>query len=161
MQFLGQVQDGASSHIALFMCQNDPGLCDEWDPDLGGNHALQVGDVPLVVIDAPAEGNVSRPESYGMRPVICNEGDYAAARDAWRTSGGDVRAILGILGGVPEWIQADETPTCSDCAAQMDFVAQLEEGPDHSSAMNFGGGGSAYVFRCSCERKPAKFLWQC
>lgn len=161
MQFLGQVQDGASSHIALFMCQNDPGLCDEWDPESGGNHACQVGDVPLALIDAPADGNVSRSESYGMRPVICHEDNYADAREAWLAAGGEARAILGSLGGVPDWLQADETPTCSNCAAPMDFVAQLEEGPDHRSAMNFGGGGSAYVFRCNCERKPARLLWQC
>jgi uncharacterized protein with PIN domain len=41
----------------------------------------------------------------------------------------------------------------------MPLIVQLEEGPDHSTAMNFGGG-DAYAFACApCGR--AKFLWQC
>lgn len=160
MQFLGQVKDGDSHHIALFMCQNDPGMCDEWDADAGGNRALQVGDASLSAIGLPIEGNVCRGDPYGMRPVVGTEGDYADAREAWLSAGGDPRAVLGSIGGDPDWIQADETPTCDHCAAPMDFVAQLEEGPDHRTAMNFGGGGRAYVFRCHCEATSAKMLWQ-
>ena len=160
MQFLGQVQDADDHHIALFMCQNDPGVCDEWEADGGGNCALQVGDVPLEVAALPADGNVSRGEAHGARSEIRTEGDYPAAREDWIAAGGDARAILGSLGGVPDWLQGDETPTCGHCSATMDFVAQLEEGPDHRTAMNFGGGGVAYVFRCGCAHKPAKLLWQ-
>ena len=160
MQFLGQVQDGANSHIALFMCQNDPGMCDEWDANAGGNCAMQVDDGSMSAIDPPAEGEVSRGDAYGMRPVIRNEGGYQDARKAWLAAGGQARGILGSLGGVPDWVQADETPTCDECAAPMDFVAQLEEGPDHRTAMNFGGGGLAYVFKCTCGHKSAKLLWQ-
>ena len=36
----------------------------------------------------------------------------------------------------------------------MRFVAQLEEGPDHRTAMNFGGG-VGYLFDCK-EGKTAK-----
>ncbi|WP_261365043.1 hypothetical protein [Anatilimnocola floriformis] len=40
----------------------------------------------------------------------------------------------------------------------MNFLAQLEEGPE--PAMNFGGGGCAYVFDCGCGNHSAKLLWQ-
>ena len=41
----------------------------------------------------------------------------------------------------------------------MRFVAQLEEGPDHITAMNSSGGGAAYLFDCK-EGKTTKFLWK-
>jgi hypothetical protein len=41
----------------------------------------------------------------------------------------------------------------------MRFVAQLEQGPDSASEMNFGGG-CAYVFDCGCGAHAAKMLWQ-
>ena len=160
MQFLGQVQDAADHHIALFMCQNDPGMCDEWDPSAGGNCALPIDGIALEVISPPTTGEVTRPVSHGMRPVVFKEGDYGQACDAWLAAGNDALAILGSIGGVPDWIQGDESPTCDYCSEPMNFVAQLEEGLDHRTAMNFGGRGRAYVFRCSCEHKTAKFLWQ-
>ena len=43
----------------------------------------------------------------------------------------------------------------------MQMVAQLEEGPENRTGMNFGGRGSAYVFRCGCAHGSAKMLWQC
>lgn len=42
----------------------------------------------------------------------------------------------------------------------MRFVAQLEEGLNPKTALNFGGGGTAYLFD-SKDGKTAKFLWQC
>jgi hypothetical protein len=42
----------------------------------------------------------------------------------------------------------------------MPFVAQLEEGPDRRTAMNFGDTGNGYAFACApCGQ--ALFLWQC
>jgi hypothetical protein len=46
MQFLAQVmlgdlgQEGRQGVLSVFICQNDPGLCEEWDPAAGGNQAL-------------------------------------------------------------------------------------------------------------------------
>lgn len=52
MQFLAQLlvnapgtQEAEAAAVAecvlsVFMCQNDPGLCDEWDPVAGGNRGL-------------------------------------------------------------------------------------------------------------------------
>ena len=68
--------------------------------------------------------------------------------------------MLGQLAGAPSWLQGDETPVCAACQNRMRFVAQLEEGPDHNTAMNFGGG-CAYVFDCSCGAATGKMLWQC
>jgi len=87
--------------------------------------------------------------------------DYDEARDAWCESNGTGgRKILGQVGGEPAWIQGDEQPACDACDAPMDFVAQLEEGPDAGTAMNFGGR-CAYVYRCTCGAGQPKMLWQC
>jgi hypothetical protein len=74
--------------------------------------------------------------------------------------GRESRDVLGQLGGVPWWIQSDGKPDCLVCAEPMRFVAQLEEGRDHRTAANFGGGGCGYAFTCEpCGE--AAFLWQC
>jgi hypothetical protein len=66
--------------------------------------------------------------------------------------------VVGKAGGRPVWIQYDETPVC-DCGNAMTFVAQLEE--NAARGLNFGGGGSAYLFlRKYCESN-ANILWQC
>jgi len=67
--------------------------------------------------------------------------------------------VLGQVGGQPAWLQNDETPVCSVCDQPMSFVAQLEEGHDHQTAANFGGGGCGYGYRCDTCRNAA-FLWQ-
>ncbi|WP_200948332.1 MULTISPECIES: hypothetical protein [unclassified Kitasatospora] len=87
--------------------------------------------------------------------------DYDQAHEAWAArTGRSSMEVLGQLGGSPSWLQNDETPSCPSCARAMPIIAQLEEGPDHTTAMNFGGCGSACVFACEpCEQ--AAFLWQC
>ncbi|WSQ14941.1 hypothetical protein OG604_48530 [Streptomyces sp. NBC_01231] len=90
-----------------------------------------------------------------------DEPDYDQAGGEW-AAGNDrpASSVLGQLGGSPVWVQGDETPSCVSCATPMPLIVQLEEGPDHNTAMNFGGCGRAYVFACEpCGR--AKFLWQC
>ncbi len=165
MQFLGQIAlDGknATSLILIFMCQNDPGLCDEWDADLGGNRAHIVKIDAGRLATAPELGVTVRDTVYGARVEAVDSPDYNDARQLW-TEINQVAPgqILGALGGYPCWLQEDETPDCSRCGSKMSFVAQLEEGPDRKTAMNFGGGGCAYVFYCSCEQGSAKILWQC
>lgn len=67
---------------------------------------------------------------------------------------------MGFIGRAPDCLHADETPSCNSCAKKMGFVAQLDEGQDHRTGMNFGGGGCAYLFACDdCDE--AKILWQC
>lgn len=42
----------------------------------------------------------------------------------------------------------------------MSFMAQSEEGRDHRTEMNFGGGGCGYTSACA-PCKEGSFLWQC
>ncbi|MFE6690652.1 DUF1963 domain-containing protein [Streptomyces sp. NPDC057743] len=172
MQFLAQVAlddlgDGVGGRgvLALFACENDPGMCDDWDPDSGGNQALLF----------PAEGLGPLPQPEGgvdeallvlgavraVRLVRVDEPDYDQGGQEWAAKNDDpASSVLGQLGGSPAWLQGDETPSCPSCACPMPLIVQLEEGPDHHTAMNFGGGGCAYAFACEpCGH--AKFLWQC
>lgn len=84
---------------------------------------------------------------------------YEQARDIWcDQQQRPFEEVLGQLGGEPSWIQDDETPDCPVCRQPMAFVAQLEQGHDHRTAANFGGG-CAYAFVCEPCREGA-FLWQ-
>ncbi|MEK8032912.1 hypothetical protein AACH06_18990 [Ideonella sp. DXS29W] len=69
--------------------------------------------------------------------------------------------MLGQWRGEPAWLQAEEVPDGDECQQPMALAAQLEQGRDSTTEMNFGGGGSAYVFRCTCASGRAKMLWQC
>jgi hypothetical protein len=163
MQFLGQLRPGDSEELLLlFMCQNDPGGCEEWDPNDGGNAVVGVPAADLALVKPPAEGDVVRPVRHGATTATVAGDNYEQAREHW-AAGHDVspREVLGQLGGAPSWLQGDEVPECDGCNQPMDFAAQLEQGPDWQTEMNFGGGGSAYVFRCTCANGGAKMLWQC
>jgi hypothetical protein len=153
MQFLAQLhlEDDV---LAVFMCQNEPGLCDEWDPAAGGNQAF-VLPANGVAATPPPNGETRLGEVSGIALVDVEGVGYDDARENW----GERRAVLGQFGGEPSWLQADETPGCPGCGEPMKFVAQLEEGHDHRTAANFGGG-CAYAFRCEPCRNAA-FLWQC
>ena len=112
------------------------------------------------VAEPPEAGETLRGVHYGARIEEIDEPDYDAARTAWPAQGQRTRRqLLGAIGGEPAWLQADEAPDCDRCRRPMDFVAQLEQGPDHRTEMNFGGG-CAYVFRCACVEDSAKLLWQ-
>lgn len=164
MMFLAQVMPGGPvpggerGVMLVFMCQNDPGLCDEWDPAAGGNQALLfplAGLRPAAVPDGPVMlGEVSAVQ------YVTADADYDQARGAWaERSGRPVSDVLGQLGGQPSWLQHDETPACQECTKPMSFAVQLEEGHDYRTAANFGGGGCGYGFTCS-RCGTAAFLWQ-
>lgn len=166
MQFLGQLRvqnlDSNDSLLLLFMCQNDPGSCDEWDPNAGGNRVIHVPCQSLKLAEPPEGGDVVRATLYGASTVHVDSDDYDEAREKWASSSGESpRQVLGQVGEHPAWVQGEEVPYCDSCALPMSFVAQLEEGPDWKTAMNFGGGGCAYVYQCDCETHQAKMLWQC
>jgi hypothetical protein len=155
MQFLAQLLPAPHRLVSIFMCQNNPGLCEEWDPAEGGNQAFLFATDALVgAAAAPTLDTVlSEVSAIELRAA---EGEYGDALEA----ADDPGAVLGQLGGRPGWMQNDEVPDCADCGEPMGFVAQLEEGHDGGSSMNFGGGGAAYTFACEpCEK--AAFLWQC
>jgi hypothetical protein len=58
------------------------------------------------------------------------------------------------FGGVPEWMQQDETPD-----AAPDFVCMLRGFPDLEDILAFGADGDAYLF-VSRDRRTARILWQ-
>jgi hypothetical protein len=131
--------------IAVFFCQNDPGMCDDWDAAAGGNDAFLLSG-SLSPAAVPAEGETLLGAVTALRP---HPADVPTEE-----------LVLGRLGGEPDWIQGDETPDCPSCAARMAFTAELEEGHDFATSANFGGGGRGYVFDCRpCGE--AAFLWQC
>ncbi|MEV6740760.1 hypothetical protein AB0N14_28955 [Streptomyces sp. NPDC051104] len=143
MQFLAHLplQVGV---VAVFFCQNDPGMCDDWDATAGGNHAfLFSGNLSPAAV--PAEGET-----------------LLGAITALRLHPADVpteERVLGRVGGEPGWLQGDETPDCPSCTTPMAFTAELQEGYDFAASANFGGGGRGYIFTCQpCDE--AAFLWQ-
>ncbi len=147
--------------LPVFMCQNDPGLCDEWDPVAGGNRALLFPRAGLTAAPVPAEGRTLLQETCGVDCTVTGAAPYHKARSHWsQAHGRPVRDVLGQLGGVPSWLRHDETPICPSCTRPMSFMAQLEEGRDYRTAMNFGGDGCGYVFACAPCREGS-FLWQC
>ncbi|ACM30921.1 MULTISPECIES: hypothetical protein [Rhizobium/Agrobacterium group] len=162
MQFLGQVRRGGAQRLHLiFMCQNDPGVCSEWEPDGGANAVVCTGIEDLKIADAPSEGEVVR---AGLRYGACIERvqslTYDKAREEWaQRHSRRQRDVLGQIGGKAVWLQGDETPSCHHCQKKMGFVAQLEAGPDYETEMNFGGG-CGYLFECECAGGTGKFLWQ-
>jgi hypothetical protein len=155
MQFIAHLDRGEDV-VSVFMCQNDPGMCEEWDPSAGGNRARVFPAEGLAPAAVPAEGQTLL-EDVSVLVAQCVEAKGYGQAD---TDGPvDGRPVLGQLGGVPAWLQNDETPDCGGCGEQMGFVAQLEEGHGHAHPINFGGG-CAYVFACDACREAA-FLWQC
>ncbi|WP_327294377.1 MULTISPECIES: hypothetical protein [unclassified Streptomyces] len=162
---VGKADTRADRVLAIFMCQNDPGMCEEWSPTAGGNRALLYPCDALQRMAAPesnGDGDVLRLGAVNAVTLVCSpSADYFSAREEWgKRSGNRMRNILGQLGGQADWLQGNETPTCSTCTQPMILIAQLEEGPDHSTAMNFGGCGTAFAFACGpCAQ--ASFLWQC
>jgi hypothetical protein len=159
MQFLGKIAQGNYLY-QIFMCQNDPGCCEEWGPDEGGNKVIVTSPSSLEKTVAPSKGLTTREAEYSalIVPVECY--DYEHAREKWANDNNkNYRDVLGQINGVPAWLQGEEVPICNSCNSPMQFIAQLEQGPNSDTEMNFGGG-SAYVFNCTCSAS-AKFLWQC
>jgi hypothetical protein len=159
---LGDLGTGASQGtLQIFMCGNNPGMCDDWDATSGGNQALILAaDDRLVPAAVPTDPAAMLDEVSAVQ-YVTTDAAYDDARAAWaEREGRPAGDVLGQLGGQPTWIQADETPDCADCGKPMGLVVQLEEGHDHRTAANFGGRGCGYGFGCQpCG--TAAFLWQC
>lgn len=155
MQYQGKIKTDIGLEL-IFMCQNDPGMCDEWDADSGGNKVVIIDSENLEFFTPDNHKAAIREIEYGSKIVEIEANDYENAIEKCEFNDRDV---LGFQFGEPEWIQGDETPNCNCCNDKMRFVALLEEGSDMRTAMNFGGG-TGYLFDCKA-RKTAKFLWQC
>ena len=158
MQFQGQIRAPGAPHLhLLFMCSNHPGECDQFEADGGGNAVIAVPAAGLQLAAPPADGDTQRDTRYGARLQRVPAQEYS---DAFAAYTGRRREVLGQIGGAADWIQSEATPVCSACQATMQFVAQLESGPDYRSEMNFAGG-CGYLFECRCSGVSGKFLWQC
>ena len=157
MRYMGKIKTDLGLEL-IFICENDPGMCGDEDPDGGANQVILITDLASLEEFTPSNTeNMLRKTEYSSNLIDFNAKTYDLARENWQGGG---REILGQLYGEPNWIQNDETPNCDCCQQPMRFIAQLEEGPDHRTSMNFGGAGSAYLFDCP-QGKTAKFLWQC
>jgi hypothetical protein len=161
MQFLGQIDLEATAIkevckrkqlLLIFMCSNNPGLCDEWDADLGGNAAILVSKTNLASLEPPCDKEEFLSEEILLTLDECDD----SADTYCDILNQSQNQICGKIGGEPLWIQDDETPICS-CGARMTFVFQLE----YSAEVQFGDSGSGYGFVCSVCQQGAKFLWQC
>jgi len=167
MQYLGRISIPADAErpprfALLFMCNNRPGLCDEWDADEGGNAVLLVPAIHAEPVDAAPAPTAVRRTVYGATISTVSQPNYDLARDEWaKTNSKSARQVIGSFRGEPTWVQSEFTPTCDTCGAPMQFIAQLEEGPDPDDDMNFGGDGCAYVYECRCDSNAGKMHWQC
>ncbi len=163
MCHLGQVPHPvhAGRRILLFQCGNEPGCCEDWEAERGANLAVVIPtDLALLPLQAPSAGLTALQGRWSGHLRPSDAETYDQAMSQVRAEGLPGRSVLGQLGGEPDWIQDDETPQCPACGQAMRLAAQLEEGPDYRTAMNFGGG-CAYVFACDCPAATARFLWQC
>src|SRR4051812_22773719 len=127
MQFLAQVsladvEDGTAGLLSIFMCQNDPGLCDEWDATAGGNRAFVFGGDAAHVPIPPGDGIAVLAETSAVRFEEVAVEDYLEAPKQWhQQTGRPEREVLGQVGGEAAWLQNDETPQCGGCARPMTF----------------------------------------
>jgi hypothetical protein len=143
-QFVAHLPLPDGPALEVFMCANEPGLCDAWAAGSGANAVLFAQE--LTPLAPPEEGETALTDVTAIT-LVATDGDYEDL-----VLGKDV---LGQLGGEPAWIQNPDTPDCPECGDAMAFVAQLEQ---HSS-INFGTG-TGYVFACrACER--GGFVFQC
>jgi hypothetical protein len=163
MQFQGQIltanESGEGQRLLLiFMCVQGVG-CDTWSQDGGGNLVIKLPVTPDLHLHRISQRANPRPLMYGARLVQMAGEEYEGARSEWaRRNRTSKRRVLGQLGGEPVWLQGEEQPICA-CGRKMRFVAQLEEGVDEETPMNFGGG-CAYVFDCECDEPFGALIWQ-
>ncbi|MFE2547439.1 hypothetical protein ACFXGI_02595 [Streptomyces sp. NPDC059355] len=106
------------------------------EPPRGRHLALVLPDGGLELVPAPDGVAQDLLGLRAVRPAV-------RARTAPGTA-----TILGRLGGAPDWLQDDETPSCPACAQPVDCTVELIEGRDPVTAMNFGSGAAAQVQVC-------------
>lgn len=166
MQFVAQLPLSAHADAAiatrdqmllLFQCQNDPGMCDDWDADSGGNAAVLCASEGEPMHGPTGKDAAPAPVCVAFRPYDEVRGGETPD-DAYCALLDDDPDVLGKVGGAPLWIQNEETPTCV-CGNTMTFFAQIED--RGVGGMNFGDAGAGYAFVCGTCRTHAKFLWQC
>ncbi len=159
MQYQGKIKTDLGSEL-IFICNGNPGMCNEWDADSGGNKVIIIVGEKLEFARPPSRELALRPIEHGAVVKTIEDSDnYDEARQRFaKENKVSPREVLGQIFGEPSWLQGDETPECDTCGKRMRFVSQLEQGPDWQTEMKFGGG-CGYLFDCpACN--SGKFLWQ-
>jgi len=181
MDFLGQFRLDSPLQLSnryqiayVFMCPGQTDArgwltCQTWEAFSGANALILQEDHGLALLpDIPA-----RYPDYELTLQRAPEPDLDVSRFDLANDEKTQVSMATKLGGVPAWIQNNDTPCCPNCGETMRFVAQIDAGPDgyfpeqstewHQYYMfGFGDAGKGYVFICpnDCSFKGA-FLWQC
>jgi hypothetical protein len=184
LDFLAQVplqeplSVSARYHMAyVFMCRgkfDERGwlVCKTWQPYSGANAViLQTNSNEIVVPDT-----ISEYPDYSVTLEHFREPLVDTALYPHDEQLAEMIQEATKLGGVPVWLQDNETPICPDCDSRMRFVAQFSAELDGSlpadpqardderyKFFHFGGDdGIGYLFLCENECTPngAAFLWQ-
>ena len=164
MQFIAQIALeplGFPGAMAYLFMEGEGGAGDTWEPEGGANALIiQPSDVPppvdikgrpdgprLFEIKSVPQGNVRQKQDCEFAVNLHEEHDSELEdQDPGHRN---------KIGGVPKWLQGDETPT----DGEWQLLLQLD-----SSAVpfeiNFGDAGVGYAF-LSSDGKRGKFLWQC
>ena len=181
MDFIGQIRLDPPLRLSdryqiayIFIC---PGQYDErgwlecptFLPFSGANAVLLQADSSLVLVPPTA----ARYPDYLMTFTPNQEPNSDISSFAL---GEDLRMQVTEatkIGGVPGWVQNNETPNCPHCGKRMRFVAQINAEPDgplpadsslwsNFMFFDFGDVGIGYVFLCPDEcSAEAAFPWQC
>jgi len=146
--------------------------CKTWNPHAGANAVIVQGNSNRVIVsDHVAEYPDYSVTLECVREALIDTTDYEIEEGLRQTVFESTK-----IGGVPFWLQANETPACPACGGSMKFVAQFAaelDGPlpadprewddEKYKFFHFGGDdGIGYLFLCENECGPngAVFLWQ-
>jgi uncharacterized protein YwqG len=157
MKFVGQVLLDSpinflpNSVAYIFMCEgtyseNGLLLCETWDYRGGANKVIiQTGSNELrasILLKEITEPSI-------------DVSDYSNEETLVEQISEETK-----IGGVPYWLQDNETPRCKVCGIKMSFICQINSNSINDESIDFGGGGLGYTFLCiNC--REAGFLWQC
>jgi hypothetical protein len=171
--------------VLIFMCEENPGMCETWDANSGANAVVFLEESQLrpKITLPPTSDTVVLPEARvlaweqkedGVKeedyPRYFNNRDYFALGEAEDgededDEGGDTMSPNSgfKLGSIPCWVQgAEEGPK-----EPFRFVAQLSpiveiSGADQLEVATYGDYGLAYLFVLPDAEKPeGAFFWQC
>lgn len=181
MDFIGQFRLDSPLQLShrfqiayVFMCPSQSDghgwlTCETWKAFSGANALLLQQDDGLALLpDTPA-----RYPDYELTLQRAPEPDLDVSSFDLTVDEKDQISMATKLGGVPAWIQNNDTPCCPCCGETMRFVAQIDAVPDgyfpeqstqwhQYHVFDFGDVGQGYVFICpnDCSSDGA-FLWQC